>query len=154
MLKAEANISQSRARRPSVMDGQSFNLALNHPVIGFGRRVGAKRQPISLSTDPSVIWPPNGKTVPVAISGAGVDAVSSLAEVSYVMMDEYGLPLGILPRLLNGGSATWADQLAVEISGNGYDLDGRAYQAVATLADVAGNTATAKAIIRVPHDQR
>src|SRR5262245_8559684 len=154
MLKAEANISQSRARRPSVIDGQSINLALNHPVLGFGRRLGAKRQPISLSADPSVIWPPNGKTVPVTISGAGADAVSGLAGVSYVVIDEYGLPLGVPSRLLGGGSATWADQLAVEASRNGYDLDGRVYQALATLTDVAENTATATAIIRVPHDQR
>jgi len=109
---------------------------------------------ISISADPSVIWPPNGKTVPVTISGAGADAVSGLAGVSYVVIDEYGLPLGVPSRLLGGGSATWADQLAVEASRNGYDLDGRVYQALATLTDVAGNTATATAIIRVPHDQR
>ncbi|MGH9754704.1 MAG: family 10 glycosylhydrolase [Blastocatellia bacterium] len=109
---------------------------------------------ISLSADPSVIWPPNGKTVTVAISGAGADAVSGLAEVSYVVMDEYGLPLGIPSRLLGGGSATWTDQLAVEARRNGYDSDGRVYQVVATLADVAGNTTTATAIIRVSHDRR
>jgi uncharacterized lipoprotein YddW (UPF0748 family) len=109
---------------------------------------------ISLSADPSVIWPPNGKTVTVTISGSGADMVSGLAGVSYVVTDEYGLPLGIPLRLLNGGSATWADQLAVEARRNGDDFDGRVYQVVATLTDVAGNTATATAIIRVPHDQR
>src|SRR5262245_40445453 len=154
MLKAEANISQSRARRPSVIDGQSINLALNHPVLGFGRRLGAKRQPISLSADPSVIWPPNGTIVPVAISGAGADAVSGLSEVSYVVIDEYGSPLGVPLRLLGGDSATWADQLAVEARRNGHDSDGRAYQVVATLSDVAGNTVSATVIIRVPHDRR
>jgi len=109
---------------------------------------------VSLSADPSLIWPPNGRTVPVVISGAGADATSGLAEVSYVVTDEYGLPLGIPSRLLNGGSATWADQLEVEARRHGYDSDGRVYQVVATLVDVAGNTATATAIIRVPHDQR
>jgi hypothetical protein len=109
---------------------------------------------VSLSADPSVIWPPNGKIVPVAISGAGADAVSGLAEVSYVVMDEYGLPLGIPSRSLGGGSANWTDQLAVEARRHGYDFDGRVYQVVATLVDLAGNTATATAIIRIPHDQR
>jgi uncharacterized lipoprotein YddW (UPF0748 family) len=108
----------------------------------------------SLSADPSVIWPPNGNTVPVAISGAGVDVVSELSDVSYVVMDEYGLPFGVPLRLLSGGGATWIDQLAVEARRNGYDLDGRVYQVVATLSDVAGNTTTATAVIRVPHDQR
>src|SRR5215475_5864105 len=109
---------------------------------------------VSLSADSSVVWPPNGETVTVAINGAGADAVSGLAEVSYVVMDEYGSPLGILSRLLKGASAAWADQLAVEARRRGYDLDGRVYQVVATLVDVAGNTATATATIRVPHDQR
>ena len=109
---------------------------------------------ISLSADPSVVWPPNGKTVLIDIIGAGTDAGSSLTEVSYVVMDEYGLPLGIPSRSLKGASAMWADQLAVEARRRGYDLDGRVYQVVATLADEAGNTATATAIISVPHDQR
>jgi uncharacterized lipoprotein YddW (UPF0748 family) len=109
---------------------------------------------ISLSADPSVVWPPNGKTIMIDIIGAGTDAGSGLTEVSYVVMDEYGLPLGIPSRSMKGASATWADQLAVEASRRGYDLDGRVYQVVATLTDVAGNTATATAIIRVPHDQR
>src|SRR5262245_57011444 len=109
---------------------------------------------VSLSVDPSVIWPPDGRSVPVVISGAGADATSGLAEVNYVVIDEYGLPLGVPSRSLGGGSATWADQLAVEAMRYGDDLDGRVYQVVATLADVAGNTATATAIIRVPHDQR
>jgi hypothetical protein len=43
---------------------------------------------ISLSADPSVIWPPNGKIVPVSISGASADAVSGLADVSYIVIDE------------------------------------------------------------------
>jgi uncharacterized lipoprotein YddW (UPF0748 family) len=109
---------------------------------------------VSLSADPSVVWPPNGKTVTVAINGAGADAVSGLAEVSYVVMDEYGSPLSIPSRSLKGASAAWADQLAVEARRRGYDLDGRVYQVVATLVDVAGNTATATATIMVPHDQR
>ena len=101
---------------------------------------------ISLSADPSVVWPPNGKTVLIDIIGAGTDAGSSLTEVSYVVMDEYGLPLGIPSRSLKGASAMWADQLAVEARRRGYDLDGRVYQVVATLADEAGNTATATAL--------
>jgi hypothetical protein len=109
---------------------------------------------ISLSTDPAVVWPPNGKTVLIDIVGAGTDAGSGLTEVSYVVMDEYGLPLGIPSRSLKGASATWADLLAVEARRRGYDLDGRVYHVVATLADEAGNTATATAIISVPHDQR
>jgi uncharacterized lipoprotein YddW (UPF0748 family) len=117
-------------------------------------RIDQTAPTVSLSADPSVIWPPNGKTVLVTINGGGGDAVSGLAEVSYVVIDEYGLPLGIPSRLLKGSSATWADQLAVEARRRGYDSDGRVYQVMATLVDAAGNTATATAIILVPHDRR
>lgn len=117
-------------------------------------RIDQTAPAISLSADPSVIWPPNGKTVPVTISGSGTDAVSGLASVSYVVTDEYGAPLGIPSRSLNGGSATWEDRFCVEARRKGYDRDGRVYQVVATLTDVAGNTSTATVIIRVPHDRR
>lgn len=117
-------------------------------------RIDQTAPAISLSADPSVIWPPNGKIIPITLSGSGADAVSGLAAVSYVVTDEYGLPLGVPLRSLNGDSATWADQLSVEARRNGHDLDGRVYQVAATLTDVAGNTATATVIIRVPHDRR
>jgi uncharacterized lipoprotein YddW (UPF0748 family) len=117
-------------------------------------RIDQTAPTISLSANPSVIWPPNGKTVPVTISGSGADAVSGLAGVSYVVTDEYETPLGVPLRSLNGDSATWTDRLCVEARRKGYDLDGRVYQVVATLTDVAGNTATATVIIRVPHDRR
>jgi len=109
---------------------------------------------ISLSADPSVIWPPDGKNIPITINVEGADAISGLASVSYVVTDEYGLPLSVAPRLLGGGSAAWAERLAVEARCNEDDSDGRIYQVVATLTDMAGCTATAKAIIRVQHDQR
>ncbi|HEU0184326.1 MAG TPA: family 10 glycosylhydrolase [Blastocatellia bacterium] len=120
-------------------------------------RIDQTAPAISLSADPSVIWPPNGKSVPVTITGSGADAVSGLAAVSYVVTDEYGTPLAIPLRQLqtmSGVSAAWTDQLSVEARRDGEDLDGRVYQVVATITDVAGNTSTATVIIRVPHDQR
>jgi hypothetical protein len=117
-------------------------------------RIDQTAPAISLSADPSVIWPPNGKTVPVTINGSGTDVVSGLAGVSYVVTDEYGAPLGIPSRSLNGGSATWKERFCVEARRKGYDRDGRVYQVVATLTDVAGNASTATVIILVPHDRR
>ncbi|HEY6401147.1 MAG TPA: family 10 glycosylhydrolase [Blastocatellia bacterium] len=120
-------------------------------------RIDQTAPAISLSADPSVIWPPNGRSVPVTITGSGADAVSGLAAVSYIVTDEYGTPLAIPLRQLqtmSGGSAAWTDRLSVEARRDGEDLDGRVYQVVATITDVAGNTSTATVIIRVPHDQR
>jgi hypothetical protein len=117
-------------------------------------RIDQTAPAFSLSADPSVIWPPNGKIVPITISGSGADAVSGLAAVSYTVTDEYGAQLGIPLRLMNGGSGAWLDLLSVEARRNGYDSDGRVYQVAATLTDTAGNGTTATVIIRVPHDQR
>ena len=110
--------------------------------------------PLSLSADPSTIWPPDGRQVEVTIAGAGSDAVSGLAGVTYVVADEYGAPLGINPRALAGAAAEWSESLQVEARRHGRDRDGRVYRVTATLRDAAGNTATATATILVPHDQR
>ena len=109
---------------------------------------------LSLAADPSVIWPPNGQTVNVTVSGEGADAVSGLSSVTYVVTDEYGAPLAIPARALGGGSASWADSLAVEARRDGADADGRLYRVVATLSDAAGNTTTETVSVVVPHDRR
>lgn len=109
---------------------------------------------VTLSASPSIIWPANGQTVAVTISGGGGDSVSGLAGVSYVVADEYGSPLSIGARALAGAGATWAESLAVEARRAGGDRDGRLYRVTATVTDAAGNTATATTTIIVPHDQR
>jgi uncharacterized lipoprotein YddW (UPF0748 family) len=109
---------------------------------------------LTLSATPSVIWPLTGETVNVRIDGAGSDAVSGLATVSYVVTDEYGTPLTIPVRSLSGSSTTWSDTLGVVAQREGTDLDGRQYVVAATLTDVAGNTLTITTTILVPHDLR
>ncbi|HLL76887.1 MAG TPA: family 10 glycosylhydrolase [Pyrinomonadaceae bacterium] len=109
---------------------------------------------LSLAADPSVIWPANGKTVSVNLSGVGADALSGLAGVTYVVTDEYGAQLSVAPRSLAGAQAQWTDVLGVEARRAGDDRDGRLYRVVATVSDAAGNTTTAEATILVPHDQR
>ncbi|HEX7177210.1 MAG TPA: family 10 glycosylhydrolase [Pyrinomonadaceae bacterium] len=108
---------------------------------------------ITLSADPSEIWPPDGRTVNVTLSGQGADAVSGLAGVTYVVTDEYGAPLSIPARTLSGASASWADSLDVEAQRNGGDTDGRLYRITATLTDAAGHTTTATADVVVLHDR-
>jgi len=109
---------------------------------------------IQLTATPSIIRENNGKPVTVTLSGNGADATSGLAGVSYVVTDEYGTPLSIAARALNGQSAAWTETLVVEARRNGHDKDGRLYRVTATITDLAGLTAIATADIRVPHDQR
>ena len=109
---------------------------------------------VSLSANPELITPPNGKTVAVTLTLEGADAISGLASVSYVVTDEYGTSLSIPTRSLSGNSASWTETLLVEARRDGEDRDGRLYTVTATVTDVAGHTSTASASIIVSHDQR
>ena len=108
---------------------------------------------VQISADPTTIWPPNGRMVPVRITGLGSDAISGLAQVSYTVTDEYGTPLSIGTRTLTGASSNWLETLLVEASREGNDLDGRSYTVVATITDVAGRTSSATVSIVVLHDR-
>lgn len=109
---------------------------------------------LTIAADPSQIWPPNGKLVDVTIAGSGSDATSGLAGASYVVTDEYGTVLGILPRTLSGNAASWSETLKIEARRNGDDLDGRTFRVTVTLTDTAGLTTTSTVEIVVSHDQR
>jgi uncharacterized lipoprotein YddW (UPF0748 family) len=108
---------------------------------------------ITLTATPSEIWPPNGQTITVVINGTGADSISGLANVSYVITDEYGSSLSIPVRPLAGNSTQWSESLGVEARRRGNDHDGRLYTVVATIMDLAGNTANASTTIVVPHDR-
>ncbi|HEX8499719.1 MAG TPA: family 10 glycosylhydrolase [Pyrinomonadaceae bacterium] len=109
---------------------------------------------LSLTATPDRIWPANNQPFEVSLAGAGSDATSGLASVSYVVTDEYGAPLSIPARALSGTSAGWAEALTVEASRRGDDRDGRLYRVTATVTDEAGNTATAADVVVVAHDRR
>ena len=109
---------------------------------------------ITITADPTVLWPPNGRRVVVTVSGSAVDEPSGLAGVSYEIVDEYGLAFSIPPRVLEGRSMTWEEAVALEARRDGSDRDGRRYTLIATGRDVAGRTAAATVGVLVPHDSR
>jgi hypothetical protein len=109
---------------------------------------------LELSNDRTSLWPPNGNAIDVMLSGIGEDSVSGLAGVAYQVVDEYGLPIAISPRQLEGTAFKWSDVASLVARRNGDDLDGREYRIVATLADAAGRTATSSVRVLVPHDRR
>ncbi|HEX6125403.1 MAG TPA: carboxypeptidase regulatory-like domain-containing protein, partial [Pyrinomonadaceae bacterium] len=120
---------------------RTFMVDLNTPVV-------------QLTADPSAIWPPGKRMTDVTITGTGSDTGSGVSQVSYVVTDEYGLPLSIGTRALSGNSANWIESLMVEAQRNGGDLDGRLYTITATISDVAGRTSTATTSVVVLHDRR
>ncbi len=101
---------------------------------------------LELRANPSILWPPNGKMVSVAIGGFATDTVSGINSVFFKIADEYGK---VMPAISDFGSI-----IQLEASRNGNDSDGRTYTVSAIATDNAGNQATTSVTVLVPHDQR
>lgn len=99
---------------------------------------------VTISVNPTRLWPANGKKVDVRISG-GVDE-NNLFNTSFKVMDEYNL---IEPVL-----TSFNQIIKLQARRNGNDLDGRLYVIEAISSDFAGNDGSARAELIVPHDQR
>jgi predicted extracellular nuclease len=110
---------------------------------------------VSASSNTSIVWPPNGKLVPVLVSGRISDGGSGIADgtPAFHVIDEYQTvqPAGAVSLHADG---TFSFVMNIEASRLGSDHDGRQYEIIVVAADKAGNTGYASIIIVVPHDQR
>jgi glycosidase len=109
---------------------------------------------VSVTANPSSLWPPNGKMVSVTISGAITDGLSGVdpSTAAFNVVDEYGQiqPSGPV-SLGSGGSYSFT--ISLQASRNGNDKDGRHYTITVSAKDLAGNVGSAATIVTVPHDQ-
>jgi VCBS repeat protein/FG-GAP repeat protein len=109
---------------------------------------------ITLSVAPKVLWPPNGRMVPVTISGTIVDTGSGVNAntAAYAVQDEYGevQPLGAINL---GPGGTYSFTVLLQASRLGTDLDGRRYTVIVGAKDNAGNGGSKTSVVTVPHDQ-
>jgi hypothetical protein len=109
---------------------------------------------ITVSANPTTLWPPNGKMVPVIISGtitdleSGVNASTAIFEVK----DEYGLiqPSGQITTL--DASGRYSFRIQLQASRNGNDADGRQYTITVSAQDNEGNQGSKSTVVTVPHD--
>ena len=101
---------------------------------------------VSISANPSVIWSPNGKMVPVTISGEASDGLSDVWETQFTVTDEYGR---VQPQI-----HAFGDVIQLEARRYGSDNDGRTYTISVMTTDQAGNTATASTTVLVPHSMK
>ena len=108
---------------------------------------------IQIRATPETLWPPNGKLVPVTITGTVMDIGSGVnpSTVAYVVTDEYQQvqPKGSV-ALREDGSYSFTIQL--QASRNGNDRDGRQYTITVSAQDYAGNKGSAPTGVIVPHD--
>ncbi|MBM0107757.1 hypothetical protein JM946_23680 [Steroidobacter sp. S1-65] len=111
---------------------------------------------ITVSANPTTLWPPNGRLVSVKVSGtikdepgsSGVDASSAV----FVVLDEYGRiqPRGTVTLQANG---RYTFTVALQASRRGNDRDGRHYTIAVIAEDGAGNIGVGSTIVTVPHDR-
>jgi FG-GAP-like repeat len=110
---------------------------------------------ITVSAVPKVLWPPNGKMVPVTVSGTIVDTGTgvNVGSVRYRVKDEYGSvqPHG-RPSLGAGGGYSFT--VFLQSSRLGADRDGRHYSIVIAAMDNAGNRGRKAAVVTVPHHRQ
>jgi hypothetical protein len=109
---------------------------------------------IVISANPLSLWPPNGKMVPVTVSGTITDTGSGVnrSSGSFAVSDEYGTvqPAGSVTINPDG---TYLFTVNLEASRRGNDKDGRHYTISVSAKDNAGNLGSASIIVCVPHDQ-
>jgi hypothetical protein len=128
-------------------DAGRLGVLLNNPVDNTPPAITA-------SAAPNRLWPPNGKLVPVIVSGTIVDMGGgvNVDSVRYRVNDEYGSvqPSGRIS--LHAGSA-YSFTVFLQASRLGADRDGRRYSIVVMATDTAGNGAWNAAEVIVPHDR-
>jgi hypothetical protein len=126
---------------------------VNDPVVKFFtvNVIDTTAPTITPMSSQTILWPPNGKMVPITILTNAVD--------------NSGLPVNLAATLAcnESGTGFWTnpviDQATGVISLNlqaaraGNNKDGRQYTVTITATDQSGNISTANVKIIVPHDQ-
>ena len=101
---------------------------------------------VSISAEPSILWPVNKEPVQVTISGIATDNLSGISSKEFTVSDEY-------------------DEITVNVADfeqiielipwrTGDDEDGRIYTIELAVTDKAGNSTTQGTTVIVPHDMR
>ena len=107
---------------------------------------------VTVSASTKKLWPPNGKMIPVTVSGTITDAGTGMnvGTAIYAVTDEYGTvrPSGNI-SLATGGSYVFTVYLAA--LRNEDDMDGRQYVISISAQDNASNNASSTAQVIVPH---
>jgi hypothetical protein len=106
---------------------------------------------ITISTTPTSLWPPNGKMVPLTVSGTIADNGCSIKSASFAVTDEYGKiqPKGTVTLRTSGA---YSFSILLQASRLGIDKDGRHYTIRVVASDDAGNVGSKTTVVTVPHD--
>jgi len=139
---------------PDVLVGQvSGYLTGSVGVLMNNARFCTTPPAVTVSATPSFLWPPNGKMVPVTLSGRITDTTGcTVKSAAYTVADEYGevQPSGVVTL---GPGGAYSFTILLQASRLGADLDGRLYTVTVSASNKAGKTGSQVGTIMVPHDQ-
>jgi hypothetical protein len=107
---------------------------------------------ITASATPKILWPPNGRMVPVVVRGTVKDISSGLrtTSIEYNVIDEYHR-LQLTGHISLDAAGNYAFRIQLEASRQGNDKDGRRYLIRVSARDNAGNRGVKWASVIVPH---
>lgn len=140
---------------PVVANGRVFVITHSNVFHVYGTLAGAGAPPsLTCSATPNSLWPPNGQSVRVTVSGTVTPAALAVTPggVMYWVVDEYQQ---VQPGGAASGNADGSYTLAVPLVAErkGQDKDGRTYTVVVTAKDAAGRSSACSTVVTVPHDQ-
>ena len=109
---------------------------------------------LTAAANTTTLWSPNGKLVPVTITGSITDSLSGVdpSTVRFAVTDSSGQVQPSGPITLNT-DGTFSFTVLLDANRTGQDQDGRTYTLVISGQDQAGNLSTTSIVIVVPHDQ-
>ncbi len=108
---------------------------------------------VKVSANPSVLWPPNGRMVPVTVYGTLTDSGSGIdpRTAFFSVVDEYGR---IQPRgRVTVSSGGYSFMIALQAWRKEEDKNGRLYTIKVSAKDNEGNLGSGSAVVSVPHDR-
>jgi hypothetical protein len=109
---------------------------------------------ITAAANPTTLWPPNSKMVPVMISGTITDATSGVDpnSATFAVVDQYGTvqPSGSVAL---GSNGAYSFTISLQAFRRGTDQNGRLYTITISVQDNAGNQGSSSTVVTVPHDQ-
>lgn len=110
---------------------------------------------LNIAANPAILSPPNGRLVPVQVSGVIADTDAPDIAANFRVIDEYGAvqPSGPVALTANG-DGTFAYNFTVQLQARrlGQDRDGRQYAIVVDAFDI-DSTDSATTVVTVPHDR-
>jgi hypothetical protein len=115
---------------------------------------------ITESVSPQTLWPPNGRFVPVTVSGTIKEndthaTLNTMVDYTVTDSETNHKTMGSTAIMVN--PTTMVDSYSFSVSlqarRSGHDFNGRQYTITVTASDSDNNTGFNSAVVTVPHDQ-